>query len=223
TGSLFLEFAITLAAAVLVSGMVAVTLSPIMSARLVNPTVRQGRLTMFVNRTFDRVRAVYVRLLDGTLAMRWTIVATALLVALAAWPLYVLSRQELAPVEDQRYISIFFESSPDASLEATSRDQLGIVDAVLAFPETEFTWSLTAQWGGFGGLVAKDWRERDRSMQEMFGEVFASLSQVPGLRVFPRLDPPLPSPGQYDVELVLKTDTPPRQLLDTVTQILNEG
>src|SRR5690606_8117345 len=92
-----------------------------------------------------------------------------------------------------------------------------------AFPETEFTWSLTAQWGGFGGLVAKDWRERDRSMQEMFGEVFASLSQVPGLRVFPRLDPPLPSPGQYDVELVLKTDTPPRQLLDTVTQILNEG
>jgi multidrug efflux pump len=223
TGSLFLEFAITLAAAVLVSGMVAVTLSPIMSARLVHPTGRQGRLTTFVNRTFDRVRAVYVRLLDGALAMRWTIVATALLVALAAWPLYVLSRQELAPVEDQRYISIFFESSPDASLEATSRDQLGIVDAVLAFPETEFTWSLTAQWGGFGGLVAKDWRERDRSMQEMFGEVFASLSQVPGLRVFPRLDPPLPSPGQYDVELVLKTDTPPRQLLDTVTQILNEG
>src|SRR5690606_38385749 len=73
TGSLFLEFAITLAAAVLVSGMVAVTLSPIMSARLVHPTGRQGRLTTFVNLTFDRVRAVYVRLLDGALAMRWTI------------------------------------------------------------------------------------------------------------------------------------------------------
>ena len=67
-------------------------------------------------------------------------------------------------------------------------------------------WSLTAAWGGFGGLVAKDWKERERSTEEMYGEVFGAVSQVPGLRVFPRLDPPLPTPGQYDVELVLQSD-----------------
>ena len=67
-------------------------------------------------------------------------------------------------------------------------------------------WSLTANWGGFGGLVAKDWHQRKRSTEQMYGEVFGAVSQVPGLRVFPRLDPPLPTPGQYDVELVLQSD-----------------
>ena len=74
-------------------------------------------------------------------------------------------------------------------------------------------WSLTATWGGFGGMVAKDWNERERSTEEMYGEVYGAVSQVPGLRVFPRLDPPLPTPGQYDVELVLQSDAPPEQML----------
>ena len=65
-------------------------------------------------------------------------------------------------------------------------------------------------------MVTKDWSERERSTEEMYGEVFGAVSQVPGLRVFPRLDPPLPTPGQYDVELVLQSDAPPEQLLETV-------
>ena len=64
-------------------------------------------------------------------------------------------------------------------------------------------------------MVAKDWRERARSTEEMYGEVFGAVSQVPGLRVFPRLDPPLPNAGQYDVELVLQSDAPPEQMLET--------
>jgi multidrug efflux pump len=84
-------------------------------------------------------------------------------------------------------------------------------------------WSLTAAWGGFGGLVAKDWRERERSTEEMYGEVFGAVSQVPGLRVFPRLDPPLPTPGQYDVELVLQSDIPPEQMLETVGAVVGAG
>src|SRR5205823_5530489 len=83
TGSLFLEFAITLAAAVVLSGVVAVTLSPVMSSRLVHPQGREGRLTTLVHRVFDRVRAVYGRLLDGALGMRWAIVAASLLMTLA--------------------------------------------------------------------------------------------------------------------------------------------
>ena len=223
TGSLFLEFAITLAAAVVVSGITAVTLSPIMSARLVHPHGRQGRLTTFVNRAFDRVRAVYEVLLGHALGMRWAIALAGLVITVAAWPLYQFSARELAPVEDQRHISLFFESSPDASLEATSRNQLQLVNAILGFPETAFTWSLTANWGGFGGLVAKDWRERDRSTAEMYGEVYGAVSQVPGLRVFPRLDPPLPTPGQYDVELVLQGNLPPEQMLAQVAQVVAAG
>jgi multidrug efflux pump len=84
-------------------------------------------------------------------------------------------------------------------------------------------WSLTAPWGGFGGMVAKDWRERDRSTEEMYGAVYGAVSQVPALRVFPRLDPPLPTPGQYDVELVLQSDEPPEQLLESVGAVVAAG
>jgi multidrug efflux pump len=223
TGSLFLEFAITLAAAVVLSGIVAVTLSPMMSARLVHAEGKEGRLTRLVNRGFDRVRRLYGRLLDGALGMRWAIVAGSLLVTVAAWPLYTFSRRELAPVEDQSHISLFFESAPDASLAATNRASLEVVKAINAFPENRFMWSLTANWGGFGGFVAKDWRERERSTEELFGEVFGAVSQIPGLRVFPRLDPPLPTPGQYDVELVLGSDLPPEQLLETVGAVVGAG
>src|SRR5918992_119730 len=223
TGSLFLEFAITLAAAVVVSGIVALTLSPVMSSRFVHPHGRQGWLTTQVNRAFERVRHTYARLLDAALQMRWTIVAAALLIMAAAGPFYLFSQKELAPVEDQRHISLFFEASPDATLAATNRDHLQVVNALTAFPETEFTWSLTSAWGGFGGLVAKDWRERTRSTEEMYGDVYGAVSQVPGLRVFPRLDPPLPTPGQYDVELVLQSDAPAEQMLETTSAVLDAG
>ena len=223
TGSLFLEFAITLAAAVIVSGIVAVTLSPIMSAHFVHEHGHEGRLTRLVNRAFDAVRNRYARLLDGAFEMRPAIVGAAVLVMLAAWPLYQFSKNELAPVEDQSHISLFFEASPDASLAAVKRDSLKLVEAIRSFPETEFMWSLSAAWGGFGGLVAKDFDERGRSTEEMFGEVYGKVSQVPGLRVFPRLDPPLPTPGQYDVELVLQSDAPPEQLLEIANQVVGAG
>ena len=223
TGSLFLEFAITLAAAVIVSGIVAVTLSPIMSAHFVHEHGHEGRLTRLVNRAFEAVRNRYARLLDGAFEMRPAIVAAAVLVMLAAWPLYLFSKNELAPVEDQSHISLFFEASPDASLAAVKRDSLKLIEAIRSFPEAEFMWSLSAAWGGFGGLVAKDFDERGRSTEEMFGEVYGKVSQVPGLRVFPRLDPPLPTPGQYDVELVLQSDAQPEQLLEIANQVIGAG
>jgi multidrug efflux pump len=223
TGSLFLEFAITLAAAVVLSGIVAVTLSPVMSSRFVHEHGQEGRLTKLVNRGFDVVRDWYARLLDGALQMRWTVVAAAALVMIAAWPLYKFSRSELAPVEDQSHISLFMQASPDASLAASNRASLEVVKKVTAFPEARFMWSLTAPWGAFGGMVAKDWKQREHSTQELYGQVYGAVSQVPGLRVFPRLDPPLPTPGQYDVELVLQSDLPPEQLLGAVNTVVGAG
>jgi multidrug efflux pump len=223
TGSLFLEFAITLAAAVVVSGLVAVTLSPVMSSRFLQPHGEEGRLTALVNRVFEGVRRRYARLLEGALEMRGAILVAALLVTAEAVPLYSGSAKELAPVEDQSHISLFMQASPDASLVAVNRASLQVVDAIHSFPEARFMWSLTAPWGGFGGMVAKDWHERERSTAEMYGAVYGAVSQVPGLQVFPRLDPPLPTPGQYDVELVLESDAPPEQMLDAVNQVVAAG
>jgi len=223
TGTLFLEFAITLAAAVVVSGVVAVTLSPVMSAYMIPPHGHETRLTRLVNRGFELVRRGYARVLAGALEMRWAIALAAVLVTLAAWPLYSWSRKELAPVEDQAHISLYLDASPDSTLEAVNRQSLEVVDTVTAFPEAEFMWSLSASWGGFGGMKAKDWRDRTRSTEQIYGEVFGAVSQVPGLRVFPRLDPPLPNAGQYDVELVLQSAAPVEDLLGTAAAVLGAG
>ncbi|MGH7445287.1 MAG: efflux RND transporter permease subunit [Longimicrobiales bacterium] len=223
TGSLFLEFAITLAAAVLVSGIVALTLSPVMSSRFLQQHGQEPRLARFVNRGFDVVRTRYAKMLDGALSMRWAIVAASLLITIAAWPLYNGSRKEMAPVEDQSHIAMFMEGAPDASLEAVNRASLRVIETVRSFPEAESMWSVVAPWGGFGGMITKDWTERDRSTEEMYGQVYGALSQIPGLRVFPRLDPPLPTPGQYDVELVLQSDAPPEQMLETVGAVVAAG
>lgn len=223
TGSLFLEFAITLAVAVVLSGSVAITLSPMMSSKFVHPQGKEGRLTAFVNRRFEEVRSLYAKLLDGAFTMRWGIAVASLLIMVAAWPLYHFSRQELAPVEDQNHISLFFEAAPDSTVQATNRQHFQIVNAITAIPETDYTWSLTTAWGGFGGVVAKDWHDRARSTEAMYDDVYTAVSQVPGLRVFPRLDPPLPTPGQYDVELILQSDAPAEQMLEAVSSVLSTG
>lgn len=223
TGSLFLEFAITLAVTVVLSGITAITLSPVMSSRFVHPQGQEGRLTAFVNRRFEAARRTYATLLDGALTMRWGVVTVALLITVAAWPLYHFSRQELAPVEDQNHISLFFEASPDSTVQATNRQHFQIVHAITAIDGTDYTWSLTTAWGGFGGVVAKDWHDRARSTEAMYDEVYGAVLQVPGLRVFPRLDPPLPTPGQYDVELILQSDAPAEQMLESVWSVVGAG
>ena len=85
-------------------------------------------------------------------------------------------------------------------------------------------WSLTANWGGFGGMVAKDWKERERSTEEMYGEVYrrrlAGARRCASSRGSTRR---CPTPGQYDVELVLQSDAPPEQMLETVGAVVGAG
>ena len=223
TGALFLEFAITLAAAVLVSGLVAITLSPIMSAWFVSPHDKQPRLTRWVDAGFAKVRAIYERALDGALSIRWAIVATAVFIAAAAVPLYTESRRELAPIEDQSHVSMFFEVAPDATLEAVDAASREVAAMIRTLPEAKFMWSLVANWGGFGGMVAKDWKERQRSTQQIWPELFGMVSQVPGVTAYPRLDPPLPTSGQFDVELVLQSAQPLEDLLQTTHAVMDAG
>jgi multidrug efflux pump len=223
TGSLFLEFAITLASAVVVSGIVALTLSPMMSAYLVDTAAHESRFSRKVHALFERLRAGYARRLDAALAMRGAVVVASILVMLAAVPLYMFSRQELAPVEDQSHISLFFEAAPDSTQAATLRSAFAVSQSLAEFPEWLDVWGLVANWGGFGGMDTKHWDQRERSTEEIFGEVYAAVSQIPGLRVFPRLDPPLPTPGQYDVELVLQSDKPAAEMYQTVAAVLDAG
>jgi multidrug efflux pump len=223
TGVLFKEFAFTLAAAVVVSGVVAVTLSPIMSAWVVHEGGKQGWFTRVVNRQFDRIRALYERMLDWALDNRWGIVAASLIFTALAVPLYMLSASELAPVEDEKHIFVIVEGSPDSTLEESSRQASAVADVFKQVPESAGVWSIVMPGSAFGGMIATPWNERERNTQEIKASAFGMLSAVPGVRAFPITQPPLPGAGQFDVELVIKSQVPLEQMLGVAEKIEAKG
>ena len=162
TGMLFREFAFTLASAVVLSGIVAVTLSPIMSARMLSASGKEGFLTRLVNMLFDRIQVLYGSVLERALELRWAIAFSTLLVGLAAIPFYQFSGKELAPVEDQGAIAVILQASPDSTLNSTKQwaSQLGKQFDVM--PETDYMWALVGSNSGFGGVITHDWHERQK-------------------------------------------------------------
>lgn len=212
TGVLFKEFAFTLAAAVVVSGVVAVTLSPIMSAHLVAAHGQEGRFTRLTNAAFERLRRLYARTLDVTLQLRWTLVVAALLITLGAVPLYAFSAKELAPTEDEGGVFFVLSSAPDASLEATRRAAGQVVAALATLPETQNIWRVLHTSGGFGGIQTVPWDQRERTSAEILPQAYGLVSGVAGVRAFPVLPPPLPGAGQFDVELIVTSNDPPERM-----------
>ena len=152
TGFLFREFAFTLAIAVLISGVVAVTLSPIMSA-YVNPEGgKEGPFTQRVNHYFDRLQNAYKRALLHCFAWRAQITVIAIVFSLLSVPFYVLSQKELAPTEDQSSINVVVEAPPESSQQYTSEKMNDTVAVLNASEGAKFTWQILTASAGFGGV-----------------------------------------------------------------------
>lgn len=221
TGVLFREFAFALAASVVVSGIVAITLSPVMSAKLVPRHGSEGRFTLFVNSLFDRLRIFYGKVLDVTLSLRWTMAVAAVLVALAAVPLYMFSGKELAPTEDEGGIFFVLQSAPDATLNVTRESVNQMSNALASIPETKFVWRvLISPSAGFGGMQTLKWDERKRTTKEIQPQAYGLVSNIAGIRAFPILPPPLPGAGQFDVEMVISSSDQPEQMADLSNQLV---
>ncbi len=212
TGVLFKEFAFTLATAVIVSGIVAVTLSPIMSAYTAPEGGHESRYARFINRQMDRLATAYGRLLDGILTLRGPIITFAAFLGVLAAPLYMFSGKELAPVEDEGFILLIVNSAPDASLAYTSGHMDKVYAVGKALPEFDAMFEIVFPSTGFGGYLLKNWHERDRSAHAIQPEIFGGISQIKELQIYPVLPPPLPGAGNFDVELVLKGPGTPEQM-----------
>ncbi len=223
TGMLFREFAFTLAAAVLVSGVVALTLSPVMSMAMIHPSGREGFLTRLVNRLFEHVRVLYAALLRGAIEVRWGIALAAVLVGLAAAPLYMFSGKELAPVEDDNSITLILDAAPDSTLESITAWTHVLAEKVKQIPEYEGMWALAFAGGGFGGIELKPFDERNRTSSQINPEVFAMVAEIPGVSPFTLLNPPLPGAGNHGVELVVKSDRSTEELAESVREIVNRA
>jgi multidrug efflux pump len=221
TGVLFKEFAFTLAAAVVVSGIVAVTLSPIMSAVLVPAHGREGWFTRQVNKIFDVARSIYARTLDVTLSLRWTMALAALVIAAGAAPLYRQSGKELAPTEDEGGLFFALSASPDASLESTKKAAVQVAKSLQSIPENSFVWRvIMSPSSGFGGMQTVKWNERKRTTKEILPEAFGLVSGIAGVQAYPLLPPPLPGAGQFDVEMILTSTDPPEQMAQFAGQLV---
>ena len=209
TGVLFREFAFTLAAAVVVSGVVALTLSPIMSATMIAKHGKESRFARFVNGRFDKLRVLYGSLLNQAMIVRWPIMIGAILLGVIAVPLYMFSSKELAPVEDQGFVAFFLEGSPDASLTyAKAQSEKFSRDLLDTIPEGNQTFQIVNSSFGFGGLLLDNWKDRNKSAMELQQEIMGVAGQQTGVNAFALLLPSLPSAGQSDVELVITTSDP---------------
>jgi multidrug efflux pump len=203
TGSLFREFALTLAGAVTVSGIVALTLSPMMGATLLRAGDTERGFAGFVNRRFDSVRNAYTRALSSTLKYRPVVLAVWVIVALLIVPFYLFSQQELAPYEDQGFFFGFVQASANSTLEQTRLFTQQIYDVYRSFPESGSIFQLTMPNGGFGGMTVKPWSQRTKTTQQLLMESMGPLSKIAGIRVIPQAPPPLPGGGNFPVDLVI--------------------
>jgi len=219
TGSLFREFAFTLAGAVTISGIVALTLSPMMASRLLKAGMTEHGFAGKIERDFKKLRNFYGRLLGKTLNARPAVYLVWALLSLAAIPMFLMSAKELAPVEDQGVIFGILDAAANSTLDQTSLYAAAVNESFLSVPETEFVFQITFPASGFAGMVVKPWQERDRTIFQIMPEVQQKLHGITGIRMFPVTPPALPGGGQFPLEFILASTAEPEQILSFADQI----
>jgi len=230
TGALFREFAFTLAGAVAISGVVALTLSPTMAGKLLRSAQDEERgLSGWLNHRFDRLSEAYGRALGSTLGARPAVYLVWVIVSLCTVPMFTFSPKELAPTEDQSVLFGIINTAANATTdqnavyaEAAEKIMLDVPEAALTF-QLLFPPSVGATLGadGFSGVVVKPWAERNRTVTEILPEVQARVSKIPGIQVFITTPPALPGGSNFPVEFVITSTADAERLLE-IAQVLQQ-
>src|SRR3954468_10505342 len=223
TGALFREFALTLAGAVIVSGFVALTLSPMMGSKLLRQGDTERGFAGMVNRQFEHVRNVYTRMLSGTLRFRPVVLTLWVIVALLMIPFYMFSQRELAPAEDQGIVFCVIQAPANSTLDQTNRFAQQVYDVFHAIPESASVFQITQPTGGFGGMVTKPWSERKKTSQQLLIQASGQLSKIPGIRVIPLTPPALPGGGNFPVDFVIQASAEPQQVSELAGQLVQKA
>ena len=223
TGALFREFAFTLAGAVIVSGIVALTLSPMMGSRLLKPAAAERGFAGFINRRFEDYRRYYTRLLGRTLEFRPVVLLLWVIVVLLMAPFYQFSQRELAPTEDQGVVFAVVQASANSTLDQTRLFAAKMNDVFQSFPEADNTFQITSPTGGFGGMVTKPWSERKKGCEQLRLEAAAALAKIPGVRFIPLTPPPLPGGGGFPVDFAIASTAEPREVAAFADQLVQKA
>jgi len=223
TGALFKEFALTLAGAVIISGIVALTLSPMMCALLLRHDENPSGLAHRLDRMFDGLKRRYQRMLHGTLNTRPVVIVFALIV-LCLIPVFLkFTQSQLAPDEDQGIIFMIASAPQPTNLEYLNTYTDEFINIFKAFPEYYSSFQINGFNGvqsGIGGFLLKPWNERDRTQMQILPEVQKRLEQIPGLQVFGFNLPSLPGTGEgLPFGFVINTANDYESLLEVANRV----
>jgi multidrug efflux pump len=219
TGAYFKEFALTLTGAVVISTIVALTLSPMMSSRFLRPNESERGFAGVITRQFEKLKNVYSGLLDIALNSRPWVYVIWIFLTLLAIPMFMLSPRELAPTEDQGFMFGIVKTPSNSTLEQTSHYTQQIYDVFKETPEYEFTFQITNPTFGMGGMGMVPWSERERTAMEVTQDVQMRASMIPGINAFMITPAALPGGGEMPVEFVLASTVDTEQILGYAQQI----
>jgi len=222
TGALFREFAFTLAGSVFISGVVALTLSPMMSSRLLTSR-EKGRFAAMVERGFEAIKDRYHRALTTALGRRRAIYLVWAVLTLLTVPMYLFSPNELAPNEDQGVVFGAMDVPANATLEGLTPYAEQLNQVFKSVPEFDHSFQITFPDRGFGGAVVKPWEERKRNIFAIQEELTPKASLIPGVRAPIFLPSALPNAGQFPVELVISSTADHEELVRFAEQIARDG
>ncbi|NRA27535.1 MAG: efflux RND transporter permease subunit [Opitutales bacterium] len=223
TGSYFKEFAFTLTGAVIISTVVALTLSPMMSSRILRADESARGFAGWVSKRFDSLRNFYAGLLDVSLTSRPWVYFIWFSLSLLAIPMFNMSPRELAPPEDQGFVFGIADTSSNSTLEQSVHYTEQVFDIWSSVPEYEFTFQITFPTFALGGMGLVPWSERDREVPQVNFDLQMQVDQVPGLDPFMLQPPPLPGGGDFPVEFVIASTDDTDRILEVAQQLQLEA
>ena len=225
TGVLFKEFAFTLVGTIIISTIIALTLSPMMCSRILRPTVANNAYARFITRLFERWQHRYETFLAESLKTRSVTILFVVGILAMQIAMFQFIQSELAPEEDQGVIFTFSKAPDHASLDYLNKYTAPFIDIFRQF-EDEYESSFMANgFGGptvsFAGMLLKPWEERTLSSNDMIPTIQKQLDQQPGLQSFAFNPPSLPgASGNTAVEFIIKTQEGYDRLYGVVQQVL---
>ncbi len=227
TGALFREFAFTLAGAVIVSGIVALTLSPMMTSKLLKSHETQSWFGRLVERAFGALQRFYRRRLDGTIKQRSVFAWIAVLTIVLSGVLYQAINRELAPAEDQGVLFAFVNAPEHTNLDYLTTYTDNLTETFLKVPEKQNLFAINGfpnSHSAFMGLILKPWADRERSDLSVMGELQPKFSDVSGVNIFATAPSAIPvGAGELPVEFVVTYPGDYTRLAEVLDTLKNEA
>ena len=226
TGALFIEFAFTLAGAVVVSGIVALTLSPMMCSRIFRSSQDTGRLVLLIDRVFEAVRHAYMRLLHSLLDTYSVLIALAVVLLVLLGVMFKMSQSELAPNEDQGIVIALMTGPPTATptqLQTYSDQVFKVARAIPEYSQLFQINGVPTVNAGFAGLLLSPYSQRQRGAAQIQAEFQSAANKIAGARVAAFQFPPLPGASGLPVQFVITSTEPFANIDDVVQEVMKRA